>query len=1134
MIVAAYRHKRSLNTPERTAEWWADLVAKAKIEAFEGDQAIFIAGDLNAEHDIWMGKAADQKTPGSRSNPRHGEEIAMVALTAELYAIVDRDKPYTRMGNGHPTAIDVLWSTHRVKGQYKKWWGLSDHCYIAVGGPEGESTGKCTNRLRPEVTLGPAVNVKRVVAEFLEEEKNPENTLGDPWKRIKELCAKHRWMKPCGKGKSETWWTTELTTLKAIAHKAAKRHAERPGCYRRKEQRIQTRRDFRKALRHARAVAIEAETMALIEAANSEIEALYRERDRVSTTLETDKRPTPRVEGETQRETAERLNGHNFPSQRQQGVEAEELEGLEKQAQPRPLWKEVKRAISGKAAAGPDLMTSRLVHRILRTEEAEDILASEMEEAWQRGTPGEGWREVRIKYIPKPGKKEWERAGTWRPVGVMNTVGKIYSSGVAKDIQKRAVWHAPAYGAREGVGCIDIMLKSANLINHVAVDKAIPVVDKPTLVGIYFDAKSAYPGTSTAHLVEALRRHPEIGHWRKDIVNRAEPRKVKVEWDGMDDEEIWTVVSGLDQGDPASPVLWQMVMEGILLQLIQSLDLSRPEQTETIADSYADDGFIGRVGKMDIKATQQTIRDLASACEHVERVGGFTFPKEKMEVIVKGRHTVRQVTDMVWPHNIPLPKTECIERLGVELSLRQGNGRFDKLEKRYNFAQSKLTLLRRMWINHRWSLDAMLTMATTVLLPTVTYGCELWSNAGMINAAEKMWYGMVKRLLGWHGSIQQEALMYAMGIPSVRAYREHLRRRACIRMFRSRDHPAHASPTTKTTDEMKGEWLDPKMEPEALVPAGRSTWKVHLHATTQAAKEAGVGTESGRSWEDWAAHITESADLEEDRRTIFTDGSVLDDGRAGAGWSTYEGESAGLFVGKGMTSGDAEVLACIKALEGRSGKWLVLTDSMTAIDWLTGQQDSLPTTIVEARRDARDIQVGWVKGHTGIPGNDRADEEAKRAASSGDPDSPVQVFTLSWAKKEDTDRWEEAKHHSYWGNGRVRKWRKSAARSLLRVRQATGKCPLCDHGSDKQENITRHVMTECLELEDDRRESSLYNPARVGEPRGHPGWESWLSEEEHGHTELFLDRVAARWKECGAYPLERSVEAYGDEAAQAG
>jgi len=108
VAAAVYRTERNFSAPTKTAEWWADLVAEITNRTHEGGMAILIAGDLNGEHEIWMGKLGDKIYPESRRNQRHGEVIAKIAIAAGLYAVVNRNNPETHMTQGRPTAIHVM------------------------------------------------------------------------------------------------------------------------------------------------------------------------------------------------------------------------------------------------------------------------------------------------------------------------------------------------------------------------------------------------------------------------------------------------------------------------------------------------------------------------------------------------------------------------------------------------------------------------------------------------------------------------------------------------------------------------------------------------------------------------------------------------------------------------------------------------------------------------------------------------------------------------------------------------------------------------------------------------------------------------------------------------------------------
>jgi len=161
----------------------------------------------------------------------------------------------------------------------------------------------------------------------------------------------------------------------------------------------------------------------------------------------------------------------------------------------------------------------------------------------------------------------------------------------------------------------------------------VPTTERQTLIGVYFDVKAAFPGAKRKHLEAAIRAHPELEGSAADISSRADTRTVYMEWDCLQSPEK-TFVSGFDQGDPASPALWQLVMEwGLSLitnHVAQNNDMVRRYPESYRADPYVDDGYAGIRDQMTLKDARKATQDIAAALDQAEAEWGFRIPKDKI------------------------------------------------------------------------------------------------------------------------------------------------------------------------------------------------------------------------------------------------------------------------------------------------------------------------------------------------------------------------------------------------------------------------------------------------------------------------------------------------------------------------
>ena len=137
----------------------------------------------------------------------------------------------------------------------------------------------------------------------------------------------------------------------------------------------------------------------------------------------------------------------------------------------------------------------------------------------------------------------------------------------------------------------------------------------------------------------------------------------------------------------------------------------------------------------------------------------------------------------------------------------------------------------------------------------------------------------------------------------------------------------------------------------------------------------------------WMLAIGEAEERVEE--TAYTDGSKALGGLVGAG-VVLTAESWHSTLSEEATVYDGEVEAIVEAIRrSRARKLLILTDCQSIVKAIErGSGDGLVTGGAVGRiwREAadREVALGWIKAHVGIPGNEAANVTAKRRAGLED------------------------------------------------------------------------------------------------------------------------------------------------------
>lgn len=160
------------------------------------------------------------------------------------------------------------------------------------------------------------------------------------------------------------------------------------------------------------------------------------------------------------------------------------------------------------------------------------------------------------------------------------------------------------------------------------------------------------------------------------------------------------------------------------------------------------------------------------------------------------------------------------------------------------------------------------------------------------------------------------------------------------------------------------------------------------------------------------SHVTSVEEAAENQNwpSAYTDGSKIE-GKVGMAVTIWVDGAETRYSAHRLSDFcsvyQAELAAILRATEmlAREPKCRILSDSRSALESLAQPDPINPITaeiqcrVREAQSAGRHIHLHWVKAHVGIPGNERADELAKKAALK-DKRAPVyDRFPISFGKR---------------------------------------------------------------------------------------------------------------------------------------
>jgi len=626
----------------------------------------------------------------------------------------------------------------------------------------------------------------------------------------------------------------------------------------------------------------------------------------------------------------------------------------------------------------------------------------------------QAWKQGEVAMTPKVGKKDRSSVRSWRPIALLSCLGK----GLERIIAKRLAWTAMTNGIISPQHGGALPKRSAmDLIAAFTHDVEQAFARGQHVTMVTLDVQGAFDALLKNKLLHRMKGQG----WRTEtlqLVNSfLSDREVRVRLN-KETTPFHTVRCGTPQGSPLSPVLYTLYLAELLNQ-----DTAR-------RFGYADDINIFRTSHSldeNVGKLAQDLRDIYAWGD----TNKIAFAPEKVELL----HLTRQKGDYAPACTVddqltiqPTPKDGALRWLGVwfDRKLKFKTHVAARAAKARKVAQHIRSLAR---VKYGPPAAALRKAVVTCVLPSLLYGAEAWYGGRtkpprIMRATRKK---EVSTRMGWHISMIDKIIALAArgvlpsfrttptatifrdaGLPSGAVALEEAKLRFATHL-QSTDNLHPLTPRTMVPKIQRGRGAGGLQQPRTkvqrlglLLPPVLRPTLIEPHLSPGCLlnpTEGQAKRDAAKAFKEWWPTIPPK-DV-----SIFSDGSeqiVQGTKRVTYGFVAYQDSKVVIAEGRGSLHPqshvfDGEAVGAWRGLQRvlriagtTQGRIWMCIDSTSVINCLKGNAaNSSQWAFIECHGaiECCDIQIKWAPGHTGIEGNERADQLADQEAK--DPQEPI-------------------------------------------------------------------------------------------------------------------------------------------------
>jgi len=341
------------------------------------------------------------------------------------------------------------------------------------------------------------------------------------------------------------------------------------------------------------------------------------------------------------------------------------------------------------------------------------------------------WKEAIVCVIPKPKRLDYMLAKNFRPISLLECLGKLLEKVVAKllysDMSKHALIPTTQFGGRNASSALDAgltLLHDIQSIHQAELKAGI----------LLFDIQGYFDNINHERLIKTftdLGFAPELVKWCRSFLK---DRTVRLRFNGKTLDPFDFRV-GTPQGSLISPVL-STIYPSALLHTMRNWN-------KASLGMYIDDGVIFACG-CSWKQVETTMRESYSECVEWLTRAGLNVEPEKLELIFFKKRIERE--DPPRYVHLPNPSLNTYYHVQAANTLRYLGFFFDiclnwshHVEIVCNRAHASLKALQLLGNSVRGLDQVSWRLAyNTICLSVLTYRCQLWFRGRQVTLVKKL------------------------------------------------------------------------------------------------------------------------------------------------------------------------------------------------------------------------------------------------------------------------------------------------------------------------------------------------------------------------------------------------------------